>query len=307
MPTLHPDFLEPLWVAFSAVLPEHVDTHPYGGHNPRTDDRLIFERLLEVVINGLSYEKAGVKRASATTIRRRRNEWIEAGVFAGLKNDALRAYDKALGLDFTNISIDGCITKAPNGGELAGPSPVDRRKGGVKRHLLVEGNGIPIYTVVVPANVNDCVLLSDTLDGLDACEDLLPEPGDITVHLDAGYDYPKTLQTVYDRGYNCVVSKRGTPLQAGRRWKVEGAHAWFNHFKGIKTCNERKLTVYAAWVQFAAAIIVVKKILTEGWTRYRWPGRPKRFKRAWGRDIPRRVKRKQRDMEAARAARSEDT
>lgn len=153
MPTLHSDFLEPLWVAFSGLLPNHVDEHPYGGHRPRIDDRLIFERLLEIVINGLSYEKASNEHVSATTLRRRRLEWVQAGVFTELKLLALHAYDKMLGLNFSNISMDGCITKAPNGGDLAGPSPVDRGKGGMKRHLLTEGNGIPVYTILTPANV----------------------------------------------------------------------------------------------------------------------------------------------------------
>lgn len=290
MPTIHPDFLEPLWAAFSALLPEHVDSHRYGGHNPRTGDRLIFERLIEVVFNGLSYEKAAVAKASATTLRRRRDEWVELGVFGELKLITLRAYDKMFGIDFSNISIDGCITKAPNGGELAGRSPVDRGKGGVKRHLMMAGN-IPLHTVLTAANVNDSTLLADSLDGLEPFADLLPEPGDITVHLDAGYDYPKTLKTVEDRGYKHEVSKKGMPLQAGQRWPVEAGHAWFNRATAMVRCRERKASVYAAWVQLVNALIVVKKIVTEGWYLYRWDGRPKKFKRAWGRNTDRRIKR----------------
>lgn len=290
MPTIHPDFLEPLWTAFSALLPEHVDTHRYGGHNPRTDDRLIFDCLIEVVFNGLSYEKAAVKKASATTLRRRRDEWVELGIFGQLKMIVIRAYDRMIGIDFSNISIDGCITKAPNGGELAGRSPVDRGKGGVKRHLMVAGD-IPLHTVVVPANVNDSTLLADSLDGLEPFADLLPDPCDITVHLDAGYDYPKTLKTVDERGYKRVVSERGTPLQAGQRWKVEGAHAAFNAATAMVRCRERRAKVFAAWIQLVNAVIVVRKIVTKGWYLYRWDGRPKKFKRAWGRNTARRIKR----------------
>ncbi|MDQ0649508.1 hypothetical protein QFZ53_003704 [Microbacterium natoriense] len=288
MPTIHPDFLEPLWIAFSALLPEYVDTHRYGGHNPRTDDRLIFERLIEVVFNGLSYEKAAVKEASATTLRRRRDEWVELGVFGELKMITLRAYDKMFGLDFSNLSIDGCITKAPNGGELAGRSPVDRGKGGVKRHLMVAGE-IPLHTVVTAANVNDSTLLADSLDGLEPFADLLPEPGDITVHLDAGYDYPKTLKTVEERGYRYEVSKKGMPLQAGQRWRVESAHSWFNQATVMVRRRERKATIFAAWVQMVNALIVVRKIVTKGWYQYRWEGRPEKFKRAWGRNTARRI------------------
>jgi hypothetical protein len=52
-----------------------------------------------------------------------------------------------VGLVLEEISVDGCITKAPGGGECAGPSPVDRRKQGMKRSLMVEGYGIPLGRV----------------------------------------------------------------------------------------------------------------------------------------------------------------
>jgi hypothetical protein len=43
--------------------------------------------------------------------------------------------------------VDGCITKAPCGGQVAGPSPVDRRKRGLKRSMVTEAGGIPLATL----------------------------------------------------------------------------------------------------------------------------------------------------------------
>ena len=51
---------------------------------------------------------------------------------------ALAAYDQMIGLQLDDLAADGCHTKAPCGGERAGPSPVDRRKGGLKRSLATE-------------------------------------------------------------------------------------------------------------------------------------------------------------------------
>jgi hypothetical protein len=48
-----------------------------------------------------------------------------------------------VGLVLEEISVDGCITKAPGGGECAGPSPVDRRKQVLRitdRHIGGEGH-----------------------------------------------------------------------------------------------------------------------------------------------------------------------
>ena len=41
---------------------------------------------------------------------------------------ALAAYDRIIGLDLNELAVDGCITKAPCGGEVAGRSPVDCRR-----------------------------------------------------------------------------------------------------------------------------------------------------------------------------------
>ena len=87
-----------------------------------------------------------------------------------------------------DIAVDGCITKAPGGGQCAGRSPVDRGKLGMKRSLLTDGYGIPLGRVLAPASRNDSPLLAATLDKLG---ELGPLPGDIRVHLDAGYDSPQ--------------------------------------------------------------------------------------------------------------------
>ena len=73
----------------------------------------------------------------------------------------LGSYDRLLGLELTHLAVDGCTTKAPCGGQTAGPSPVDRRKQGLKRSVAVEARGIPLGAVPAPANRRD--------DGLLAC------------------------------------------------------------------------------------------------------------------------------------------
>src|SRR5262249_16057147 len=66
---------------------------------------------------------------SDSTIRRRLKTWAAQGIAERVHAAALAAYDQVIGLLLTDISTDGCITKAPCGGDKAGPSPVDRRKG----------------------------------------------------------------------------------------------------------------------------------------------------------------------------------
>ena len=63
-----------------------------------------------------------------TTLRRRRDEWGAAGVFERLVTEAIGADERVIGLDFSEVAIDGSIHKAPCGGEGTGPSP-DLRQG----------------------------------------------------------------------------------------------------------------------------------------------------------------------------------
>jgi hypothetical protein len=111
----------------------------------------------------------------------------------------------------------------------AGPSPVDRGKGGSKQSLAVEGHGIPLGVVPAAANRRDDGLLAVTLDTLDAVGPLPERP---TVHLDAGYDYQPCYQELARRGLAGQVATRGmpAPVQVGHRWVVERSHAWLNAF-----------------------------------------------------------------------------
>jgi hypothetical protein len=47
-----------------------------------------------------------------------------------LREICLEAYDRLIGLELSEVAVDGCVTKAPCGGEKAGPSPVDLKENG---------------------------------------------------------------------------------------------------------------------------------------------------------------------------------
>jgi len=94
-------------------------------------------------------------QVSDTTLRSRRDEWIKAGVFDELKREALAAYDHIIGLDLSDVAIDGSLHKAPCGGEGTGKNPTDRAKLGWKWSLAVDAAGIPIGWAIDGANRND--------------------------------------------------------------------------------------------------------------------------------------------------------
>jgi len=279
VPALPSFIIDPLWDQFAALLPERAVVHPLGCHRPRIADRVVFDKLVQVLVHGASYDKAGDRDCSATTIRTRRDEWIGAGVFEQLEQLCLDAYDQIVGLDLSDVTVDGCIVKAPCGGEVAGKSPVDRGKLGTKRSLLVDSTGIPLGCVTAPANRHDSPLLRPTLAKLARFDQGLGStlPENITVHLDAGYDSTKTRDLLDELGCHFVISRKGFPLQAGARWVVERTNSWHTRgFKKLAICTERHTHVIDAFIALANAVIITRRLIRAAWTTHRWATRPTR-------------------------------
>src|ERR687894_101894 len=106
VPALPPYLIEPIWQQFEALLPEREVSHPLGCHRPRIPDRVVFEKLVQVLVFGCAYWRIADGSCSATTIRRRRDEWIEAGLTDTLRKVALDAYDRMIGLELDDVAVD---------------------------------------------------------------------------------------------------------------------------------------------------------------------------------------------------------
>jgi transposase len=275
VPAVPSCILDPIWQQIQPLLPKPDDRHPLGCHRPRIDDRLVFDKLVQVLVFGCAYDKIADSACSATTLRRRRDEWITAGVMQEVERLAREGYDRIIGLELTDLSLDGCTTKAPCGGERAGRSPVDRGKQGTKRSTVADAVGIPLGVVSAAANCHDSPLLAPTLDLL---AELGPLPEHVTVHLDRGYDSTKTREELTVRGLNGQIAQKGkpAPIQAGMRWVVERTNAWHNAHRKLVLCTERRARVIDFWISLANIIIIVRRLLRRAWTSHRWDSRPAR-------------------------------
>jgi transposase len=274
MPAVPQYIIDPIWQQFSVLLPERNVDHPLGCHRPRIPDRVVFEKLVQNLVFGCAYWRIADGECSASTLRGRRDEWIEAGVMHALEQIVKETYDRTIGLEFSDIAVDCCITKAPCGGERSGKSPVDRGKGGIKRSVVVDADGIPLGSVSAPANRHDSPLLPDTLDTVEEILAALPEPA--RVHLDRGYDSDLTHKRLAERDLMGVISEKGksSPFAATNRWVVERTNSWQNAHKKLVWCTERRSRVIDFWVTFSNVIITVGRLVRKAWTRYRWEGRP---------------------------------
>ncbi len=102
-----------MWQRIEPLIPEHVNTHRFGGGRPRVPDRVILDGIFFVLRTGCQWralDATGI--CSGSTAHDRFQEWREAGFFDALWEQALRDYDEEVGIDWSWLSIDGSMGKA---------------------------------------------------------------------------------------------------------------------------------------------------------------------------------------------------
>jgi hypothetical protein len=53
---------------------------------------------------------------------------------------------------------------------------------------------------------------------------------------------------------------------------IERTNSWHNAHKKLMWCTERVGRVVDFWVAFSDVVILVRRLIREGWIRYRWEG-----------------------------------
>jgi len=287
---MEPRVADAVWAAVQGHLPQRPpDTHPLGCHRPRIPDRDCFDGILIRLVTGCSWDVAArLCKASETTLRARRTQWLAAGVFDKLVKEAIAGYDKVIGLDLSEVAVDGSLHKAPCGGEGTGPNPTDRAKIGWKWSVATDLFGIPIGWVIAGANRNDSILLEPTLQAV-ADRGLLLDVE--TLHLDRGYDNNLTTERCHRLGLTDIVcakkkrkgeaKKKGEakiktrkgeakikqPLTLGLRWPVERTNSWFSNFGQLRRNTDRFSKQRLGQVALAIALILTVKLVK--WAK-RW-------------------------------------
>jgi len=143
-----------------------------------------------------------------------------------------------------------------------GPNPTDRGKDGSKRHMLTDGRGVPLATIVTAANVNDHTALPQLLDArIAVAPPRVERPG---LCVDAAYDNALTEELIVAADYTPHIRRRGEarpphdPRVEPRRWPVERTHAWHNRFRRLLIRWEKKAENWLALIHLANALIAFR-------------------------------------------------
>jgi transposase len=124
-------------------------------------------------------------------------------------------------------------------GAETGPNPTDRAKLGSKRHLICDGQGVPLAIQLTGANRNDS---QQALSFVDAIQLLQGERGrprhrPDCVLGDRGYDAEAIRQGLRARHIVPWLAQRNTEHGSGLgrwRWVVERTFAWLNQFRRLR-------------------------------------------------------------------------
>ncbi len=271
MRALDPAVHGPVFATVQHLIPE-PPAHPLGCHRRRVPDQVCFLGMLLRLVHGLSWEStehllqlAGY-RVSDTTLRARRDEWVDAGVFEQLAAHAVVGYHHLIGFDLGDVCIDGSDHLAPGGGHGAGHGIKHPGRLSWKWALAVDGDGIPIAWTIDAGNRNDYSLLTPLMDQLHT-RDLTRRIG--TVHADRGFNYPHTRQHLADNYdiTNFVAPPRNRPGEGttplvgmGRRWIVEATNSWLRNNGQLRRNTDRTNRHRHAQLCLAIALFITHRL-----------------------------------------------
>jgi transposase len=268
MRALEPEVHDAVFETIEHLLPE-PPTHPLGCHRPRIPNQLCFRGLLIRLVTGASWDTVEFLldyQVSDTTLRARRDEWINAGVFDQLETQARAAYDRILGLDANDVIIDGSDQLAPRGGQGTGSGPGQRGRQGWKWCAGTDGDGIPIGWTLDGANRNDYRMLNPTLDTVFSN---LPTKRIGTLHLDRGFGYKSLPDKLAGYAIDHVdVNPPRQPGQGriklvgfGKRWIAERTHSWLCNYGQLRRNTDRRPEHRHAALSLATTLLITSKLL----------------------------------------------
>ena len=229
---------------------------------PRKSSKKIMKALFFIFRTGIQWKALpptfGV---SASTVHRRFQEWIKDGVFRNFCVKILKKYQRKNHEMMKWIAIDGSTSKAPLGGESVGPSPVDRRKIGTKKHICVDQNGIILGIAVSGANKHDNVFAQKIIKNIPI---LLPHKLTVCA-ADTAYDAKNTRKFLKQNGFVPLISKnkrkskvQPEKTQSRHRWIVERTFGHLNSWRGIFIRWNKKAENYIAAIQIAAIFYTLR-------------------------------------------------
>jgi len=251
-----------LWERIQSLLPPLKPRRfRYPGRKP-LDDRQVLVGILFVLKTGIPWEDLPCELGCGCgmTCLNRLKAWHRAGVWRQLHQLLLSELRGADQIDWSRATADASFARALGGGEKTGPNPTDRSKPGSKHHIMTDGQGIPLATLLTAANVNEVTQL---LPLVDAVPPVGGKPGHPRqrperIYTDRAYDSEAKRQELYRRGIEPFIPEQRAPHGSGLgvfRWVAERTVSWFHGFRKLRLRTDWLSEVQEAFLTLASALI----------------------------------------------------
>lgn len=241
-------------------LPPEQAVGPAGGRPP-IGHRHILQVLWFVLVTGCRWEDVPPEMGcSGRSAQRFRRCWEERGCGDRLHADLLRLLRQAGKLDPDRVIVEAVLVRAFGGGELTGPSPVDRGKKGSKHPLLVDRHGVPLALRTAGANASDHTqiipLVLDFPKGKGKPGRPKERPDEL--YADRGFDSEATRWLLAWLGIEPHIAKRRTAHGSGLgkiRWVVERTIRGLKGLRRLRIRYDRLAVMQDAGNTLAACVI----------------------------------------------------
>lgn len=252
-----------LWERIQPLLPPPKPRRfRFPGRKP-LDDRKALLGILVVLKTGIPWEDLPQELGcgSGMTCWRRLQAWQHAGVWERLVELLLAELQGADRIDWSRAAIDGSQTRALGGVEGSGPNPTDRGRPGVKHHVLVDANGLPLALGTTPANVPDINYLLPMVESVPAVRGRRGRPRrrPAVLYADRGYDSDPHRARLRAKRIRPRLARRGTGHGSGLgvfRWVAERTIAWLHGFRKLRLVTEKGLDMQYAFLNLAHSVIL---------------------------------------------------
>src|ERR1035438_10338514 len=150
-----------------------------------------------------------------------------------------------------------------------GPNPTDRAKLGSKRHLICDGQGVPLAIQLTGGYRNDSHQALSLVDAIPALQGARGRPRGRPdcVLGDRGYDAEAIRQGLRDRRIIPFLAKRNTEHGSGLgrwRWVEERTFAWLNQFRRLRVRYEKRADIHEAFLSLGCALIFWRFLRVNG-------------------------------------------
>jgi transposase len=250
-----------LWSLLEPLLPPRKPRRfRFPGRKP-LDDRKALTGILFVLKTGIPWEDLPIEMGCGCgmTCWRRLRCWQEQGVWFRLFQVLLNHLEGAGKIDWARAAVDCTFARAFGGVEGSGKTPTDRGRPGVKHHVLVDAQGIPLAGEVTGANVpeiKELVPLVDHCGPLDETGEPQRRPEE--VYGDRAYDSEPHREELRQRGVEPKLAERNAAHGSGLgvfRWVVERTESWLHGFRKRRFVTEKTKPMQYAFFDLALALI----------------------------------------------------